>query len=75
MSRMVSSAFNIPEDKITETIYSMIRDGRYDDVIRYMKNQLSSSPKSRAVTINIYMLGTFNIRLLLLSSTGLCISI
>ena len=51
MARMVSSAgvFVIPEDKITETIYTMIKDGRYVDVIRYMKNELSNAPKSRAV--------------------------
>jgi tetratricopeptide repeat protein 30 len=39
---------SIPEGKITQTIYSLIRDGRHSDVIRLMKNEVSSSPKSRA---------------------------
>ncbi len=69
-----AGAFIIPEDKITETIYTMIRDGRYVDIIRYMKNQLSSTPKSRAVTIFL-MIGPFDTGILLLPNSGLCIGI
>jgi tetratricopeptide repeat protein 30 len=39
---------SIPEGKITQTVYTLIRDGRYAEVIRLMKNEVSSSPKSRA---------------------------
>eukprot|EP00842_Homolaphlyctis_polyrhiza_P003663 jgi/Hompol1/4298/HPOL_003574-RA len=38
----------ISEGKYTSTIYGFIRDGRFQDVIRILANELQVSPKSRA---------------------------
>jgi tetratricopeptide repeat protein 30 len=38
----------IQEGKYTTTVYSYIRDGRYLEVIRLMKNELGNNVKSRA---------------------------
>ena len=40
--------FQIPEGKYTSTIYSYIRDGRYQDVIKILTNEMQTFPKSRA---------------------------
>ncbi|KAI8900460.1 hypothetical protein BC833DRAFT_581763 [Globomyces pollinis-pini] len=42
-----TSLLQIPEGKITSTIYSFIRDGRYHDVIKILANE-GNSTKSRA---------------------------
>ncbi|KAJ3082320.1 Tetratricopeptide repeat protein 30A, partial [Quaeritorhiza haematococci] len=39
----------IPEGRYTYTLYSFIRDGRFQDVIRILQNELTSFPKSRAL--------------------------
>jgi tetratricopeptide repeat protein 30 len=38
----------IPDGKYTETVYGMIRDGKYQEVIRVLNNELQQFPKSRA---------------------------
>ena len=38
----------IPDGKYTETIYQMIHDGKYVEVIRILNNELQQFPKSRA---------------------------
>ncbi|KAJ3183113.1 Tetratricopeptide repeat protein 30A [Geranomyces variabilis] len=41
--------FQVPEGKYTTTIYSYIRDGRYNDVIKVLSNELNTAPESRPV--------------------------
>ena len=43
-----TSFTQIPEGKYTLTIYSFIRDGRFQDVIKILSNELGTSPKNRA---------------------------
>ncbi|KAJ3069482.1 Tetratricopeptide repeat protein 30A [Podochytrium sp. JEL0797] len=43
-----TNLYQLPEGKYTATIYSMIRDARYLDVIKLLTNELQSFPKSRA---------------------------
>ncbi|KAI9005879.1 hypothetical protein BC832DRAFT_455049 [Gaertneriomyces semiglobifer] len=38
--------FQIPDGKYTTTIYSFIRDGRYNDVIKILSNELNTAPES-----------------------------
>ncbi|KAJ3291276.1 Tetratricopeptide repeat protein 30A [Blyttiomyces sp. JEL0837] len=40
--------FQVPEGKYTSTIYGLIKDGKYQDVIKILANELQSFPKSRA---------------------------
>ncbi|KAJ3272595.1 Tetratricopeptide repeat protein 30A [Terramyces sp. JEL0728] len=47
MGLVPTSLLQIPEGKITATIYSFIRDGRYQDLIKILSNE-SNSTKSRA---------------------------
>lgn len=41
--------FQVPEGKYTTTIYSYIRDGRYNDVIKILNNELNTAPESRPI--------------------------
>ncbi|KAJ1560162.1 Tetratricopeptide repeat protein 30A [Cladochytrium tenue] len=42
-------SFNqVPEGKYTATVYAYIRDGRYQNVIKLLGNELQAFPKSRA---------------------------
>ncbi|KAH6571607.1 hypothetical protein BASA60_007079 [Batrachochytrium salamandrivorans] len=43
-----SNFFQIPEGKYTSTLYSLIRDGRFQDVIRILSNEIQVAPRSRA---------------------------
>ncbi|KAJ3314377.1 Tetratricopeptide repeat protein 30A [Boothiomyces sp. JEL0838] len=47
MGLVPTSLLQIPEGKITATIYSFIRDGRYQDLIKILSNE-SNANKSRA---------------------------
>ena len=38
----------IPDGQYTKTVYGMIRDGKYQEVIRILNNELQQFPKSRA---------------------------
>eukprot|EP01043_Picozoa_sp_COSAG02_P029978 COSAG02_NODE_1892_length_10483_cov_5.538424_3_plen_665_part_00 len=38
----------IPDGQYTSTVYGMIRDGKYQEVIRILNNELQQFPKSRA---------------------------
>lgn len=55
MNRVTSAGTSVPasvgsigEGKYTQTVYSYIRDGRFYEVIRLMKNEVSTHSKSRA---------------------------
>ncbi|KAI9339947.1 hypothetical protein BDR26DRAFT_861866 [Obelidium mucronatum] len=43
-----TNLYQLPEGKYTATIYGMIRDSRFTDVIKLLTNELQSFPKSRA---------------------------
>ncbi|KAI8836789.1 hypothetical protein BJ741DRAFT_605193 [Chytriomyces cf. hyalinus JEL632] len=43
-----TNLYQLPEGKYTATIYGMIRDTRFQDVIKLLTNELQSFPKSRA---------------------------
>ncbi|KAJ3409648.1 Tetratricopeptide repeat protein 30A [Chytridiales sp. JEL 0842] len=40
--------FQVPEGKYTATIYTYIKDGRFQDVIKILNNELQTFPKNRA---------------------------
>jgi tetratricopeptide repeat protein 30 len=42
------SLLQIPEGRYTYTIYSYIKESRFNDVITILNNELDSFPKSRA---------------------------
>ena len=43
-----TSLSQIPEGKYTATIYTLIKEGRFQDVIKILSNELHSFPKNRA---------------------------
>jgi len=38
----------VPDGQYTQTIYSLIRDGKHNDVINILVNELQFSPRNRA---------------------------
>lgn len=46
-----TSLQQIPEGKITATIYSFIRDGRHQDVIKILSNEVSSYQSRAALSL------------------------
>jgi tetratricopeptide repeat protein 30 len=42
------AATRVPEGQYTETIYTMIKEGKYDNVIQILTIELQNHPKSRA---------------------------
>jgi tetratricopeptide repeat protein 30 len=45
---MMTHPSTIPDGKYTLTVYTLIKDGRFQDVIRLMKNELGLQPRNRA---------------------------